>query len=174
MAAGDKGARFINRKTEIRSETGLANLFNKKPVAGQHVPDDAQIRHVRLHCLRLREGCVLDSLELVLPRRFRHSSAMQLRTQLRSTNPGVTDNGNIGFNARTLRRVDIDVDDLQPVRLVRPAEPLQLHPRANPDQHIGFGPAPEAGCTTEPEVMFVADDTSATAKRHDRCLQAIG
>src|ERR1700677_2509279 len=165
-------ARRIDRETEIRTEPRLTDLFDEETVPRQHIAHGLEVCEVRLHFLYVGPGRSLEGLEFMPARRSRAAALTYDRfDEPGPRRPCVADNRHRRFDARHLRRIDVDIDDLQILRLGLPTKPLQLHAGADADEDIRLGPAPVAGCARESEVVIVRHDASPAAERHDRCLQ---
>ena len=128
---------------------------------------------MRAHLLDRRADAALDLLELGRARRPLGRDVAHRRGEHRRRLRRVADDPDVGAEPLGMRRVDVDRDDLQAVGLVRPAEPLELEPRPDPEHDVRLRPELEALGAGEPEVVLVADDPAAAPERDDRRLEQL-
>ena len=143
ITRGDKGARLVDRKPIPGGEADLRQLIGDDGIVRQHLAQDIQVRHLRLHLLNFpqrRRRSLAD----------RGAAAARLAVagfsdgceQLARADFRIRDDGGIGCVAAHLGRIDIDTDRFQAVWLKRPSERRgrQFHARSDPDHQVDLRP----------------------------------
>ena len=101
---------FINLKSKIGSKAHLAELFHKETVTRQHIPNQVQVAHLRLHFLDIGQQPGLHLFNAVAMARCRHIGGGQLFQQRRCRAGRIAQHIDISVNPAELLRVDVDAN----------------------------------------------------------------
>src|SRR5580692_12637911 len=167
VAAGHERARLVDGKAEHGGEPHLGDLLDEEAITWQHVADDSEVIHLRLHGANSDGRLLLRGGDLVVSP-LRRTVPCQGRGECARSGSSVPDNTNGRRQSAHFRGINIDTDDLQTRRAMAPAHIQQLEAGADHDRDIRFWPQALARRDGEPEGMVVGHDAAAAAEGHRR------
>ena len=182
-ALRDIGSRRQDRKrARVRREADLRQLRHEDAVARQHGADRAQERGLRLDAIDRGVGDALRRGDLRGARRGSATTRLRRRSREQSAGRrGVGDDGDVGLEALHLGGIDVDADQLRPVRRlalvahrIAPAHVRHLEAAADADEHVDVVPQLARRDAGDSERVILGHDAAAAAKRRHGCLQRLG